>query len=90
MLQAIRQRLRKFPLSLQVAVVFALVVFAIYLLGTVVGPQPDLSDECVRRCLPRQGQLIADKEYPLSAKGQYRQLCECIPGSKADNAYLGQ
>lgn len=35
------------------------------------------SRECTKQCAPRFGQLVRDMDYPMSAKGQYRQVCKC-------------
>ena len=45
--------------------------------GFVPGPFSQI-EECRQQCLPRKGQLENDKDYPMSAKGQYRQLCRCV------------
>jgi hypothetical protein len=34
-------------------------------------------EECRQRCQPRAGILRDDKDYPMSTRGQYRQICQC-------------
>jgi hypothetical protein len=47
------------------------------LIAAISPPARDERTDCIRQCAPRRGELIADKNYPMSAKGSYRQVCQC-------------
>ena len=69
--------LSRLPVPVTVALGFSLFVAVPLLLAPLLPPPRDAQTECTKQCAPRQGQLIADKSYPMSAKGTYRQVCEC-------------
>jgi hypothetical protein len=73
----LRQTLRKLPAPVVVAAVFAGVIAVGVLLVFALPPKPDPWAECRKKCEPRFAQLVPDKNYPMSAKGNYRQICEC-------------
>ena len=35
------------------------------------------SRACAKQCAPRFGQLMRDADYPMSSKGQQKQVCKC-------------
>jgi hypothetical protein len=73
----LRQALRKLPVPVVVAAVFASVIAVGVILVYVLPLKPDPWAECRKQCEPRFSRIVPDKNYPMSAKGNYRQICEC-------------
>jgi len=72
------QIFRKLPASVVVAAGFSGVILLGVILVLVLPPKPDPRGECNRQCAPRFARIVPDKNYPMSAKGSYRQICECF------------
>ena len=74
---AIRNALARIPAPWGAALGLGAFIAASLLLVQVLPPQRDHAAECAKQCAPRFGQLARDMDYPMSAKGQYRQVCKC-------------
>jgi hypothetical protein len=72
------QIFRKLPASVVVAAGFSGVIVLGVILVLVLPPKPDPRGECRKQCEPRLSRVVPDKNYPMSAKGNYRQVCECF------------
>ena len=74
-------RLKKLSILLtpgwMVLIVFGSFIGGAYLLGYFLPAPRDATQECRQQCIPRAGNLVDDKNYPMSAKGMYRKICEC-------------
>ena len=75
------QRLQRFmgrqPLPVAATLGFAVFIAAGLLAGFLLPPPRDLHAGCRKQCEPRFSRVVPDKSYPMSAKGTYRQVCEC-------------
>ncbi len=76
--QVLHRKLVGIPAPLAVAAGFALIIAASFLIAAVLPPPRDVQAECRTQCEPRLFRLVTDKNYPMSAKGTYRQICECF------------
>lgn len=77
---AIRKVLARVPAPWGAALGIGAFVVAGLLIARLAPPLRDPEAEfreCEKRCAPRFGQLVRDMDYPMSAKGQYRQVCKC-------------
>jgi hypothetical protein len=74
---AISKVFRHIPVPWAVALVFGAFVGTSLLVALLVPQRRNPADECTKQCEPKIGQLVKDMNYPMSAKGQYRQVCEC-------------
>lgn len=52
------------------------VLFMALLRGLAPGPFSE-AEQCSQQCLPRAGMLQEDRDYPMSTRGRYRQICRC-------------
>lgn len=77
LIQSLRRFLGRLPLPVAAALGFAVFITAGYLVAFLIQPPRDLHAECRRQCEPRFSRVVPDKSYPMSAKGTYRQVCEC-------------
>jgi hypothetical protein len=69
--------LNRLPLPLAAALGFAFFIAAGILIVSLMPPARDVRAECRKQCEPRFSRVVPDKTYPMSAKGSYRQVCEC-------------
>lgn len=76
-LQAMRRFLGRLPPAAVAALGFAAFIGVGYLIGFLMPPPRDLHAECRKQCEPRFSRIVPDKNYPMSAKSIYRQVCEC-------------
>lgn len=74
---AFRKALQRLPAAWAVILGFTTFVGAATLLAQFLPPVRDPVAECAKQCEPRAGRLVNDMNYPMSAKGQYRQVCVC-------------
>ncbi len=74
---AVQKLLSRIPAGWVVAVVLGAFIGAALLLAQVLPPWRNPVAECAKQCESRHGRLINDMSYPMSAKGQYRQVCSC-------------
>ncbi len=75
--EGLRRFLGRLPLPVAATLGFAVFIAAGYLVGFLLPPPRDLHAECRKQCEPRFSRVVPDKSYPMSAKGMYRQVCEC-------------
>jgi hypothetical protein len=72
-----RRALGRLPAPLAVVIGFAVFIAVSLMVAEFMPPLRDVVVECRKQCEPRSSRLVADKNYPMSAKGTYRQVCEC-------------
>ena len=63
--------------AIALAICFGLLVLGSAVVASLLPPPRDLVEDCRKQCAPRFSRVLADKSYPMSAKGTYRQTCEC-------------
>ena len=76
--KSLRNQLAKLPAPAAAALGFVVFIGAALLLVPFLPPARDMNAECTKQCAPRYGKVVPDKNYPMSAKGTYRQVCECV------------
>jgi hypothetical protein len=69
---------RRLPAWAVVSLVFSIIIATAFTLIAILPPPVDPYDACVKQCRPLSGQIVDDKDYPMSAKGHYRQICKCF------------
>jgi hypothetical protein len=74
----LKSKLSRLPAPAAAALGFAAFIGTALLLVPFMPPPRDIRAECAKQCAPRYGKVVADKNYPMSAKGTYRQVCECV------------
>jgi hypothetical protein len=72
-----RDILSRIPPGVAAFLAFALLIGGTLALVPFLPPLRDAHAECRARCAPRIGQVVPDKEYPMSARGVYREKCTC-------------
>ena len=73
----LRELAGRIPHAWLAALAFAAFIGFGLLLSAIVPPKAEPVAQCDQQCLPRKGRLENDKDYPMSAKSQYRQICRC-------------
>jgi hypothetical protein len=77
----LRERLprlfRTWPVPVVVAAGFTAAIALGVLLVVLLPSKPDPWADCKKQCDPRFSRLAPDTNYPMSAKGTYRLVCEC-------------
>jgi hypothetical protein len=74
----LKGKFSRLPAPAAAALGFAAFICTALLLVPFMPPPRDIKAECAKQCAPRYGKVVADKNYPMSAKGTYRQVCECV------------
>jgi hypothetical protein len=74
---AVQKLLARVPAGWAVALVFGAFIVASLLFTRALPPPRNPVAECAKQCAPRHGRLANDMNYPMSAKGEYRQVCNC-------------
>lgn len=73
----VRRVMLRLPMPVGAALWFAFFIGAGILIVFLLPAPRDLDAECRKQCKPRFSRVVPDKSYPMSAKGTYRQVCEC-------------
>lgn len=75
--ERIRNYLRRIPPGIAAVLAFALFIGGMLALVPFLPPLRDAHSECRKQCAPRSGKIVPDRDYPMSARGTYREKCEC-------------
>ena len=76
-LSHMRRRLAKTPPAVIAALAIAFFILGSLALVPFLPSPKDVHAECRQQCASRASQVVPDKDYPMSAKGVYRDKCEC-------------
>ena len=76
-LSHMRRRLARTPPAVIAALAIVFFILGSLAIVPFLPPLKDVHAECRKQCAPRASQVVPDKDYPMSAKGMYRDKCEC-------------
>ena len=67
----------RMPSAWVVVIAFAAFIALAVAVAALIQRPPDAQAACRQQCMQRTGRFVDDKDYPMSAKGQYRAVCRC-------------